>query len=32
MNIDNIKIKNKSLSAIAETLSDNGYNPAWSKK
>ena len=30
MKVNNIKIKNESLSAIAETLSDNGYNPDWS--
>ena len=30
MKINGYKIKNKNLEAIAETLSDHGYNPNWS--
>ena len=29
MKINGYEIKNKNLEAIAETLSDHGYNPAW---
>ena len=29
MKIANYEIKNKHLESIAETLSDNGYNPDW---
>jgi len=31
MKIANYEIKNKSIKNVAETLSDNGFNPHWEK-